>query len=215
MRPHFLTSHHHERTIKYNDTHCSHQTQSRSIGCESDPSDDLGRTVYLWTLIRLVDVWVDEGNECEAAAYEQMVRVCNRGKAPLPQLLRLPPVSASYLGGSGSGNGGRGPRGATGAPWGREAAAGRGAGPLPVGMAGLEMDSGSILAPLMEKLMETGHLEEFVEQVLHDALLDEGWGGLSTYVRAGLLLVLAVRSWTMRHPFIFRYSVATLKPLSP
>lgn len=33
------------------------------------------------------------------------------------------------------------------------------------GVVGLEMDSGSILAPLMEKLMETGHVEEFVEQV--------------------------------------------------
>lgn len=110
---------------------------------------------------------MDEGNECEAAAYEQMVRVCNRGKAPLPQLLRLPPpASASYLGGSG---GGRGPgpcgAGGVGAPWGRAAAGVRGGGALPVGVAGLEMDSGSILAPLMEKLMETGHLEEFVEQV--------------------------------------------------
>lgn len=44
-------------------------------------------------------------------------------------------------------------------------AGGRGGRPVPVGTAGLEMDSGSILAPLMEKLMETGHMEEFVEQV--------------------------------------------------
>lgn len=27
------------------------------------------------------------------------------------------------------------------------------------------LDSGGVLAPLMEKLMETGHVEEFVEQV--------------------------------------------------
>lgn len=30
---------------------------------------------------------------------------------------------------------------------------------------GEELDSGGVLAPLMEKLMETGHVEEFVEQV--------------------------------------------------
>lgn len=134
--------------------------------------------MYLWTLIRLVDVWADDGNECGPAAHEQIVRVCNHGKAPLPQLLRLPPVSASYLAGSGPRDreGDRGRRragsgtrtGATAVVCGR----GRGslvpaAAPVPVGagVVGLEMDSGSILAPLMEKLMETGHVEEFVEQV--------------------------------------------------
>ncbi|CBJ31314.1 hypothetical protein Esi_0244_0008 [Ectocarpus siliculosus] len=132
-----------------------------SIGCESDPSDDLGRTVYLWTLIRLVDVWVDEGNECAPAAHEQIVRVCNHGKAPLPHLLRLPPVSASYLGGSGDRQRDRGAR-ASRAP----RLGGRRGRSAPLGVVGLEMDSGSILAPLIEKLMETGHVEEFVEQAL-------------------------------------------------
>ncbi len=134
----------------------------RSIGCESDPSDDLGRTVYLWTLIRLIDVWADEGNECGPAAYKQIVRVCNHGRAPLPQLLRLPPVSASYLGGRGGGRdrnqGGRGAMLRGPGPGGRPP-------PQAVGRAGPEVDSGGILAPLMEKLMETGHMEEFVEQV--------------------------------------------------
>ena len=166
-----------------------HQTLSRSIGCESDPSDDLGRTVYLWTLIRLVDVWVDEGNECEAAAYEQMVRVCNLGKAPLPQLLRLPPVSASYLGGSGARGGRAATAGGLGAPIGRVAGGRRGE-PLPVNVAGLEMDSGSILAPLMEKLMETGHLEEFVEQVRWDV------SSLDYSLGEGLrVLIVCCSSW--------------------
>lgn len=129
----------------------SSDERARSIGCESDPTDELGRSVYLWTLIRLVDVWVDEGNECGSAAHEQIVRVCNRGRVPLPQLLKLPPASTSTAG-----------------------IAGRGVGtdagttvPLKVAAGtGRELDSGSVLAPLMEKLMETGHLEEFVEQVM-------------------------------------------------
>ncbi|CAN0202225.1 unnamed protein product, partial [Ectocarpus sp. 12 AP-2014] len=138
-----------------------------SIGCESDPSDDLGRTVYLWTLIRLVDVWVDEGNECAPAAHEQIVRVCNHGKAPLPHLLRLPPVSASYLGGSGDRQRDRGERASRAEERGSAPRLGGGRGrSAPLGVVGLEMDSGSILAPLIEKLMETGHVEEFVEQAL-------------------------------------------------
>lgn len=184
--------------------------KSRSIGCESDPSDDLGQTVYLWTLIRLVDVWVDEGNECEAAAYEQMVRVCNHGKAPLPQLLRLPPVSASYLGGSGGGR--RGLRGS--AAWGLgercrrvAVAGGRGGGPLPVGVAGREIDSGSILAPLMEKLMETGHLEEFVEQVDIYIYVPIRRGGVAALERTSTrpLLILVCAAIDGASPFCSSY----------
>lgn len=126
----------------------------RSIGCESDPTDELGRSVYLWTLIRLVDVWVDEGNECGSAAHEQIVRVCNRGRVPLPQLLQLPRASST----STAGMAGRGVGAGSGARVPLKAVA--------AGGAGRELDSGSVLAPLMEKLMETGHLEEFVEQVL-------------------------------------------------
>ena len=120
----------------------------RSIGCESDPADDLGRNVYLWTLIRLVDVWVDEGNECGPVAHEQIVRVCRHGRVPLTHLLRLPlAMSASTVAGS---------RGGSSAAW-------RGEGRLKAACS--DLDSGSVLAPLMEKLMETGHVEEFVEQV--------------------------------------------------
>ncbi|CAM9492716.1 unnamed protein product [Laminaria digitata] len=128
-----------------------------SIGCESDPTDELGRSVYLWTLIRLVDVWVDEGNECGSAAHEQIVRVCNRGRVPLAQLLTLPPASTSTVGVAGRGVGTD-----TGMiiPLGTRVPLKAAAG------AGRELDSGSVLAPLMEKLMETGHLEEFVEQAL-------------------------------------------------
>ena len=125
--------------------------RARSIGCESDPTDELGRSVYLWTLIRLVDVWVEEGNECGSAAHEQIVRVCNRGRVPLPQLLKLPPTSTSTPGIAGRWVGAD-----AGTLVPLKAAAG----------AGRELDSGSVLAPLMEKLMETGHLEEFVEQVM-------------------------------------------------
>lgn len=102
---------------------------------------------------------MDDGNECGPVAHEQIVLVCNHGRVPLPQLLRLPPVSStsSTLGGvrKGSEGAGRvGPR-----LGGSVDGTGRG------GAAGRELDSGSILAPLMEKLMETGHVEEFVEQV--------------------------------------------------
>lgn len=40
------------------------------------------------------------------------------------------------------------------------------------------MDSGRILAPLMEKLMETGHMEEFVEQVRGGRAGRGGGGGV-------------------------------------
>lgn len=109
---------------------------------------------------------MDEGNECAPAAHEQIVRVCNHGKAPLPHLLRLPPVSASYLGGSGDRQRDRGARASRAGARGRAPRLGSRRGrSAPLGVVGLEMDSGSILAPLIEKLMETGHVEEFVEQV--------------------------------------------------
>lgn len=102
---------------------------------------------------------MDDGNECGPVAHEQIVRVCNHGRVPLPQLLRLPPVpsTSSTFGGVREGSEGvvRVGRGLG------ESVDGAGAG----GAAGRELDSGSILAPLMEKLMETGHVEEFVEQV--------------------------------------------------
>lgn len=150
---------------------------NRSIGCESDPTDELGLNIYLWTLIRLVDVWVDEDNECGPIAHEQMVRVCNHGRVPLPKLLRLPltpaPASSAAAGVRGEGRGGRSAAAGAAAPWGvgkgahgsvGEAvgvAVGRGDGAKEDD----QVDSGSILAPLMAKLMETGHVEEFVDQV--------------------------------------------------
>lgn len=96
-------------------------------------------------------MWADEGNECGSTAHEQIVRVCNRGRVPLPQLLKLPPASNSTVEIAGRAVGTD-----TGTRVPLKAAAG----------VGRELDSGSVLAPLMEKLMETGHLEEFVEQVM-------------------------------------------------
>lgn len=144
-----------------------------SIGCESDPTDELGLSVFLWTLIRLVDVWVDEGSECAPTAHEQIVRVCNHGKVPLPRLLGLQPGfgSTSKLSSSPglAGTDGRASGAGTASKYWASTAV-RSAGPATTQGAGLGegagFDTGSILAPLMEKLMETGHMEEFVEQVL-------------------------------------------------
>lgn len=142
--------------------------RDRSIGCESDPTDQLGLSVYLWTLIRLVDVWVDEENECAPAAHEQIVRVCKHGRVPLPRLLRLPISSAS------ASIPAAGPAPPASAGDASVADAGtRGADPSSNPAAAdasrlgpeARVDTGSILAPLIEKLMETGHVEEFVEQV--------------------------------------------------
>lgn len=107
--------------------------------------------MYLWTLIRLVDVWVDEGSDCGPAAHEQIVRVCGHGKVPLTRLFRLPSSTSST-----------------------ESSRRRMVGTAEVekdsgfkvaAAFGEGLDSGGVLAPLMEKLMETGHVEEFVEQV--------------------------------------------------
>lgn len=136
---------------------------SRSIGCESDPTDELGLNIYLWTLIRLVDVWVEKDNECGPVAHEQIVRVCNHGRVPLPKLLRLPLTSSPAYVVAATGGGGRGVRGAAqrGATGNLQGIVGDAGG----GKTEDELDSGSILAPLMAKLMETGHVQQFVEQV--------------------------------------------------
>lgn len=37
-------------------------------------------SVYLWVVLRLVDVWTEEGMICSSFAYEQLVRVARKGK---------------------------------------------------------------------------------------------------------------------------------------
>lgn len=108
---------------------------------------------------------MDEGNECGPVAHEQIVRVCNHGRVPLPQLLRLPPVSTLSVG-AGRWDSESGAELNRAARVDREGKAG-----------GKELDSGSILAPLMEKLMETDHVEEFVEQVSPGPGGKDGGGG--------------------------------------
>lgn len=128
----------------------------------------MGLSVLLWTLIRLVDVWVDEGNECAPAAHEQIVRVCNHGRVSLSRLLRLPlsPTltsipARSMCDGSGVAPGARAGTGASAVAQYEGSVMGCSS---KLGSEGA-LDTGSILAPLIEKLMETGHVEEFVEQV--------------------------------------------------
>lgn len=125
-------------------------------------------------------MWVDQGNECGPVAHEQIVRVCNQGRVPLPKLLRLPLMSSPVsVAATAVGRGGATARVRTGHLGADRGAVDGGGGP---GGLGEELESGSILAPLMEKLMETGHVEEFVEQV--GGLLWKGWEGLGE--RAGV-----------------------------
>lgn len=143
------------------------RTSGRSIGCESDPSEELGLNVYLWALIRLVDVWADEGSECAPVAHEQIVRVCACGRIPLASLLH--PTFRSSTPSD--------PRGAVavaaaaghgGSAFGRTDAAGRrlpGRAMACTPTTRGNVDAGRILAPLLEKLMRTGHVQEFVDQV--------------------------------------------------
>ncbi|CAM9736589.1 unnamed protein product, partial [Choristocarpus tenellus] len=76
----------HERAVSLNEFSALLRSLG-SIGCEIDPNDGLGLTVLVWVLFQLIDVWGDRDTSFNFHSYDEIVRVCSRGRIPLARLL--------------------------------------------------------------------------------------------------------------------------------